>query len=311
MKERRTGSRIVVAFLALITVLVACVGCTKKEEEKNDSEIYLYYTDKNQMQLTSRTYLPTKTATLDIVEEVLEQMNTTSTEPNMITAKPESVNIYGYELTDTMLTINFSASYQEMSRVAELLCRSAIVLTLTQIEGIEYVAFTINNSPLLDSNNNPVGSMKASDFVDNGESNINSFQKIQVELYFADSTGKKLEPVIYEGICEQNVSVEKLIIEKLIEGPDLKQHQRTLPSGLRLNSVMTKDGICYVNFDASFLTELVDVSAELEIYSIVNSLSELSYINKVQISVNGETNKKLRDEISLEYTFSRNLDLVN
>ena len=73
---------------------------------------------------------------------------------------------------------------------------------------------------------------------------------------------------------------------------------------------MTKDGICYVNFDNSFLTESTDVSPELEIYSIVNSLCELSYINKVQISINGETNVKFKDSISLEYTFTRNLDIV-
>ncbi len=310
MKKRRKNSRVLVWCLILILAAAMCTGCGKKKNEKDASEIYLYYTDKNQTALTSLTYSPKQTETLDIVGEVLEQMNKTSTEPNMVTAKPESVEIYGYEITDKMLTINFSASYNEMTRVAELLCRSAIVLTMTQISGIDYVAFTVNDSPLLDSRNNPIGSMKAADFVDNGESNINSFQMVRVELYFADSTGKKLEPVIYEGICEQNTSVEKLIIEKLIAGPELKQYLRTLPSGLRLNSVITKDGICYVNFDASFLTETVDVSPEIELYSIVNSLSELSYINKVQISINGETNKKLRDEISLEYTFSRNLDLV-
>lgn len=309
-KRRKSVKRVFVLFLVVITVLMACTGCSKKKEKKNASNIYLYYTDKNQTRLTSLIYTPNKTATLDVVEEVLKEMNKTSTEPNMVTAKPENVSIYGYELSDRMLTINFSTSYQEMNRVTELLCRSAIVLTMTQIEGIDYVAFTINNGPLLDSKNNPVGSMKASDFVDNGESNINSFQKIRIELYFADSTGKWLEPVTYEGICEQNTSVEKLIIEKLIEGPTQKQYQRTLPSGLRLNSVLTKDGICYVNFDPAFLTGSVDVSAELELYSIVNSLSELSYINKVQISINGETDRKLRDEISLEYTFSRNLDLV-
>ena len=65
-----------------------------------------------------------------------------------------------------------------------------------------------------------------------------------------------------------------------------------------------------MNFDDSFMTESTDVSPELEIYSIVNSLCELSYINKVQISINGETNVKFKDSISLEYTFTRNLDIV-
>lgn len=113
-KRRKRIKRNLVLFLVFITGLVLCAGCSKKKSEKAASEIYLYYTDKEQTKLTFLTYTPKKTATLDVVEEVLEEMNKTSTEPNMVTAKPEKVSIHGYELSDRMLTINFSSSYQEM-----------------------------------------------------------------------------------------------------------------------------------------------------------------------------------------------------
>ena len=312
-KQSRKNRKIQIISVLLCVVTgmsFLCSGCGKKETKEDENGFYLYYTNKERTELTFITYEPQKTATLDLIKEVLEQMNKALNKPDMVTAKPENVIIKKYDLANDLLTIDFSASYLEMGKVEEVLCRSAIVLTLTQIKGVEYVAFTVEGLPLLDSQTNPVGSMKASDFVDTEESNINNYQQVRVELYFADSTGKKLEPVTYEGICDQNTSVEKLIIEKLIEGPTQKQYQRTLPSNVRLLSVLTKDGICYVNFNANFLTESVDVSPELELYSIVNSLAELSYINKVQISVNGDINKKLRDEISLNKVFSRNLDVV-
>lgn len=309
MAMRRIIRITLIGILSVLICITALTGCSKKSVKKEGS-IELYYTDKSQTRLTSTSYVPKKTDTVDVVKEVLEQMNKTSKELNMVTAKPESVEIVSVELENSMVTIDFSVAYLEMNRVTELLCRSAVVLTLTQIEGVEYVTFTVGGQPLVNSNNVAIGSMKATDFVDNGESNINSYQKVSVELYYADASGEALTSVNYEGVCEQNASVEKLIIDKLIEGPKEKGYLRTLPENVKLLSVLTKDGICYVNFDASFLTGNVDVSPELEIYSIVNSLSELSYINKVQISVNGETNKKLRDEISLEYPFTRNLDVV-
>ena len=53
-----------------------------------------------------------------------------------------------------------------------------------------------------------------------------------------------------------------------------------------------------------------DVSEAVPVYSIVNSLLELSNVNKVQILINGETPKVYRESISLETIFERNFDLI-
>ena len=51
-----------------------------------------------------------------------------------------------------------------------------------------------------------------------------------------------------------NVSKEKLIVEKLIQGPSGTEAYPTINPNTNLLSVTTKDGICYVNFDSTFLT---------------------------------------------------------
>ena len=73
----------------------------------------------------------------------------------------------------------------------------------------------------------------------------------------------------------------------------------------KIISVMTKDGICYVNLDENFLTVEGNVSTDVSVYSIVNSLVELSNINKVQILINGEV-----PSVFSASTFERNLDIV-
>lgn len=47
----------------------------------------------------------------------------------------------------------------------------------------------------------------------------------------------------------------------------------------------------------------------IPIYSIVNSLSGLTSVNKVQITINGSTDVMFRDSISLNTMFERNLDI--
>ena len=130
-------------------------------------------------------------------------------------------------------------------------------------------------------------------------------------LYFGDKQGDKLVEKSYNRVYSKNVSLEKYILEQLIKGPsDDNDGVRTVPADTKIVSVLTKDGICYVSLDEQFFEENVDVSAEVEIYSIVNSLCELTTVNKVQISINGDTDKKLHKSVSLDQLFSRNLDIV-
>lgn len=53
-----------------------------------------------------------------------------------------------------------------------------------------------------------------------------------------------------------------------------------------------------------------NVTTDVTIYSITNSLVELSNVNKVQISVDGETNISYREKLSLNNLFERNLDML-
>ena len=60
----------------------------------------------------------------------------------------------------------------------------------------------------------------------------------------------------------------------------------------------------------SFLNQIYNVTPEVTIYAITNSLIELTGVNKVQISVNGETSVNYRENINLSTVFERNLDMV-
>ena len=60
-------------------------------------------------------------------------------------------------------------------------------------------------------------------------------------------------------------------------------------------SVSVLDGVCFVNLDNGFLTQNFEIAEGVVIYSIVNSLAELPNINKVQLSVNGDTSSVYRE----------------
>ena len=60
----------------------------------------------------------------------------------------------------------------------------------------------------------------------------------------------------------------------------------------------------------SVLTEPYAVSAEVVIYSIVDSLTELPDIQKVQISVDSDTSGTFMESMPLQNAYTRDLNLV-
>ena len=85
----------------------------------------------------------------------------------------------------------------------------------------------------------------------------------------------------------------------------------TVPSGTKLISVSVVDGVCYVNLSDSFKNNPnPEVTEEVLLYSIVNSLTELQGVSKVQISINGSTDGKVRFSYDLSKLYERDLKFI-
>ena len=223
------------------------------------------------------------------------------------------INIINYSLDGGQVTVSLGEKYKELSKTTEVLTRAAVVRSLTQIPDVGYVMITIAGEPLMDMAGNPLGIMTADMFVDNEGEQMNSYEKVTIRLYFANETGDGLIPInreLVHNIDVSNISMEKLVVEQLIAGPANDESYPTINPDTKLLGVTVKDGICYVNLDSAFLTPVNQVTSDVTIYSITNSLVELSNINKVQISIDGKKNVKFRDKYNLTTIFERNLQLL-
>ncbi|MBO6133018.1 MAG: GerMN domain-containing protein [Lachnospiraceae bacterium] len=220
------------------------------------------------------------------------------------------VHLGSYKLTNGMLELDFDSDYLRMKRAKEVLFRASIVQTLMQSNEVSFVTFCVNGDPLKNNSGKPVGSMTDKSFIYNAPDEIYSYEKTVLHLYFTDETGKKLVRCDEETVFSTNVPMEKLVMQSLIDGPKGKGAYPTIVSDTKLNSVDVKDGICYVSLDSGAADKLYDVSEEVVLYSIVDSLTEIRGIERVQISINGETDRVLRDKMSLAEFYERNLDLV-
>ncbi|MBE5940145.1 MAG: hypothetical protein E7266_07085 [Lachnospiraceae bacterium] len=295
--------------LIIILILSVCIfltGCAKNSMLVEDTGFVLYFTDADGTKLITKSYEPVEGDTISIVENLTEELKKNSFSSTSVFAG--SVDVKSIELNDGKLKVVLNKEYETLKIAQKLFFRAALVLTYTQVTGVESVEFFVNEETVKYNDGTVIGPLDSLDFIDINNANINNYSTQNLTLYFSNSDGSKLKKTMIECVCYDNVSIERYVIEHLIKGTKEEGYLSTLSGETKINNIVTKDGVCYVDFAKNIGNE-VAVSSDVVVYSIVNSLSELNHITKVQISVDGETDI-IYGNIDLSETLSRNLDMV-
>lgn len=310
MKRRMSKKTII--FLALVMFTAALLGGCKKEETA-DSKYSIFYVNPEQTSLQESPYygkMGEDGYPEQAVEDMLDSLKNVEDEATELSPIPEKVEVETYTLNDEKLVLYFNREYLTMDTVEEVFCRAALVRSLTQISGVDLVSFYVEDKPLTNSDGKEYGFMQAEDFVQNTGSSINSYQTMDVVLYFAGDSGNKLVKETISVRYNSSQAREKVIIERLMKGPVSDELHATIPKGTKLLGISIKDGVCYLNFDEGLKNATPGVTPEAVIYSIVNSVAESGTVSRVQIAINGETNIMFQESVKLGETLSRNLDIV-
>ena len=296
-------------FLLGVLLCLGMAGCSGQNEEE-ESGYRIWYINKDETRLAYECREMRAENTEGLLNEALEFLREEPEDENYKPPLPEDVRIESYEIEHNQLYLNFSVEYMDMLKVYEVLCRAALVRTLCQIPEIDYIGFRVADQPLMDLRGKAIGLMNEDQFIENAGEEINAYRTADLTLYYTNETGDKLVSQRVPMEYNSNISLEKLIVERLIDGPPYEGAYPTIPANTRLVSVSVRDGICYVNLDAGFLETGYNVTESIPIYSIVNSLIRNTDAQKVQISIDGETNRIFRESISFETIFERNEELV-
>jgi len=275
----------IISIMMLLTICLLLFGCAEDESKKK--EMYVYYLNADGNALIQEVY-----PMMDI-EETIDVLKTHSVIGG-------SVKLDEYKVMSNRLELYFDTDYFTLEKSKEVLSRAAIVQTLTQLAGVDFVSFYIGKDPLMDSRGHALGLMSKEDFVQNTGSSIESYKEIDLVLYFADKDGKKLKQDEKKGVrYNVNTSIERLVIEQLIKGTNSSGVQPTVPSNTTILGVSVREGICYVNLDEKFVTESYDLNPEVAIYSIVNSVIANGNVTQVQILIEGANDVMYKNSVDL------------
>ncbi len=137
----------------------------------------------------------------------------------------------------------------------------------------------------------------------------------EITLYFSDEQAmyliaeKRLVQVDNASDVQQLASA---VINQLIAGPSSNKLTKTIPPESRLLSLKVENALATVNFSKELQTKhWGGSSGELHtLYSIVNSLTELTGIQKVQILIEGEKQESLKGHLDISQPLIRDASLM-
>ena len=121
-----------------------------------------------------------------------------------------------------------------------------------------------------------------------------------VSLYFYNESTQSLVP---EGrLIDVKELVEepyKKLMELLIEGPQNSSLTKTIPDGTKINKIELKGDILYIDLSKEFIENHSggETKESSTIYSIVNTMTNLTEVNSVKLLIDGEENKAFKDNL--------------
>ena len=287
-----------------VFITVSLTGCGASSSK---NQFTIYYVNQER---TALAEYKTKLDESADAQALVNEMDKARKKSTFIPARPAYVKVDHVQTDGQNVYIYYTDTYKSMDNATEVLYRAAVVKTLTQLPEVDHVMFYVDGAPATYADGTVIGMMSADDFVEASGSNSADIQSADIKLYFANAKGDKLIPMDMNVTYNKNVPIERVVVEQLINGPGISGYYRTLPANVKLLGISVTDGTCYVNLDSTFIDGMVNAAEMVPVYSIVNSLCDIPQIDRVQILINGDSNRMYMESISLETKFTNNEDIV-
>ncbi len=285
------------AIICILCTLICLTGCGKSDSRvkvssgSNESMIYIYYPDDKEIKKDEEMYqikLP------DSVSSSVEEVMTVLT--NKLGT---DVTYHTYMLdADNNLSLEFTA-HEDLTREKALLTDAAICETLFQISEINDIDIKLSDDTGSVIRDN-LYMRESFYFYGYSDADMNNRQ---IQLYYADKSGGRIISSTVTVIDEPNVSMEEKIVSQLVS-------RGSIPAKTTVNSVGISEGVCYLDLNSKFMNSVSNVSGEVALYSLVNSIVSLPDIDAVQIMIDGEVIHMYRGVSDVDVPLTFNSDIL-
>ncbi|MGN0394495.1 MAG: GerMN domain-containing protein [Coprococcus sp.] len=297
------------AILLMVLVAFSLAGCRlgndksnqmqSEDNKTNDNQITieLYYVDANRQDYVIEEYnIDQMTTVENMIDNIMGRMIESGESQAAYTPVPEGMSYQRYSYDGHgMVTIVFNMDYENTSVYNQIICKAAFTNTLCQLEAVDCVTFEIVNlinEEVVDE------TYSSGDFA--RLKNVLA-SDCQALIYYPYDDGTRLKVVDTILDMSRKESLEEQIIEKLKDANN-SGYACPFAENVTVNYVTTEDGVCTISLNDKFLKGKEGLDNSVIVYSIVNSLLSLDYVNEVHFSIEGSEEPLMGDmDLSIGY----------
>lgn len=313
------AKRNILAVVGALIIVFVCVFCAVLVQTKvfglfsntQKRTVKLYFLDTTLSKLSSEEQIVTDDDS-DILYKMVQLLikgpdNTVENKR----AIPENTKVISLGRKGNLVTVDFSRDFYSDRTADDMLAAFTVVYTLCGVEQIEQVSILVEGEPLVDTDKKPLGALAKDDIVNEADP-VSKNNTVEIALYFPNTDATKLVKETRIVAQNDNTSLPQLVINELMRDSASVMHDALFPENVKLLSVETKDTVCFVNLSKEFLNKRADGESEeiVSVYAIVNSLTELEGITKVQFLIEGQKVENYGDMI-FSQPFERNENIVS
>lgn len=288
--------KIAICLAALLLLTIS--GCENGDVEKYKAKLYFLNNEGTRLEIEEREILMPK-ADGSLANLILTELIKGPTRADLKQVIPAETTVLRINVEEGIATVDFSKAFHFEQEIDSIFARTAVVSTLCEIPGIEKVKILVDGKDLCATDGTVVRTMSMDDIVYDSQLVVADYK--YVKLYFAN---KNADGLVAEGrtvTINSKESLEYVLLNELIKGPQAEYAYKTVPEETKILSVETKEGTCFVNLSQEFKTKHWGGSSgeTMTIYSIVNTLTELDTVQKVQFLIEGQ-----KVEVFIHYIFN-------
>ncbi|WP_352401101.1 GerMN domain-containing protein [Anaerotignum sp.] len=304
-RQKRVFLGLFIFILVLLLVIPSGLFIKERFFNNGKNEVELYFMGSNgKMKATKKDIQ--KGEPEDMIKSILEDLRLGIKTDGIQPTVPGNLEVNSVDIAEKVATIDFTSKYYGLASVDEVICRSSIVWSITSLDFVDSIIFTVEGAPLLSRDGEPYGAMNRLNILIDPVVSATTTEYAILKLYFANADASDL--IVEDRVVEVNANQprERTILEQLIAGPKEVGNYATIPTETKIMDVTTtSDGVCYVNLSQEFVSKHNGGSTGelLTIYSIVNSLCELENVKKVQFLIEGEKMQSFKGHIDFSTPF--------
>lgn len=280
--------RFAAALICVAVLLLGLSGCAEKSELM---EVRIAYCTESGLDTDVFAFSTRNIAVSDgerLCSLVLQLAMTEPEDETMTSVFPKRTTLRSIEISDNgIITVDFSEEYGSLSGITRTMADYCTVLTLYALGSVN--DREVSGVIITVAGEGSRSVLKPEDLVDTTD--YMRLREYVFQIYFPNRETGTLEADSFSCTLSDAEEPAETIVSVLMEGRQSNgEINHVVSDGTEFLGLEILNRVCYLNFNEDFLNLAIQNSEgySLKIYAFVNSLCELSYIDRVQFLINGE-----------------------